>query len=273
MCYMRKWPCGIRIKAKTCLYNIDPLKSHFYIVKLRFAAIYIVFLISAQKHRLWVLDRTASARRCRGGSNEYPQSMFWAEIWKISYVLSENFQFFFVVKFSIYLNRHVFIIECPDMGLPRSCIYTTVCTDSVSRQWIPWSDRLNVHAELVLHCLTSRCCYADLNLPHSRGTWRKRRLYYVRAFVQPWYHGSPRHTYFHQAPPYPLCTQPRAHRVWARCTNGLKFFSTRAGIEPTTFRLQVDSTNHKTIQPTCPVNSSISVFSIQGESSLLTLFF
>ena len=31
----------------------------------------------------------------RGGSNEYPQSMFWAEIWKISeFFLSENFQFF-----------------------------------------------------------------------------------------------------------------------------------------------------------------------------------
>ena len=30
----------------------------------------------------------------RGGSNKYPQSMFWAEIWKISEFLSENFQFF-----------------------------------------------------------------------------------------------------------------------------------------------------------------------------------
>ena len=30
-------------------------------------------LIFAPKHRLWVLVRTASAR---GGSNEYPQSMF-----------------------------------------------------------------------------------------------------------------------------------------------------------------------------------------------------
>ena len=35
----------------------------------------------------------------RGGSNEYPQSMFWAEVWKISEILSENFQFL-VVKFS-----------------------------------------------------------------------------------------------------------------------------------------------------------------------------
>ena len=41
--------------TKTCLYNFDPLKPHFYIVKLGFTGVYIIFLISAQKHRLWVL--------------------------------------------------------------------------------------------------------------------------------------------------------------------------------------------------------------------------
>ena len=35
--------------------------------------------------------------------------MFWAEIWKLLEFLSENFQFL-VVKFSIYLNRRVFIM-------------------------------------------------------------------------------------------------------------------------------------------------------------------
>ena len=34
------------------------------------------FLIFPLKHRLWVLARTASVR---GGSNVYPQSMFWAK--------------------------------------------------------------------------------------------------------------------------------------------------------------------------------------------------
>ena len=58
--------------TKTCLYSFDPLKPHFYIVKLGFTGVYIIFLISAQKHRLWVLVRTPR----RGGSNEYPQSMF-----------------------------------------------------------------------------------------------------------------------------------------------------------------------------------------------------
>ena len=49
--------------TKTYLYNYDPLKPHFYIVKLGLTGVYIIFLISAQKHRLWVLVRTAPPRR------------------------------------------------------------------------------------------------------------------------------------------------------------------------------------------------------------------
>ena len=49
--------------TKTCLYNFEPLKPHFNIVKLEFTGVYIIFHISAQKLRLWVLVRTALARR------------------------------------------------------------------------------------------------------------------------------------------------------------------------------------------------------------------
>ena len=49
--------------TKTYLYNFDPLKPHYYIEKLGFTGVYIIFLISAQKYRLWVLVRTASPRR------------------------------------------------------------------------------------------------------------------------------------------------------------------------------------------------------------------
>ena len=45
--------------TKTYLYNFDPLKPHLYIVKLGFTGVYIILLISAQKHRLWILVRTA----------------------------------------------------------------------------------------------------------------------------------------------------------------------------------------------------------------------
>ena len=34
--------------TKTCLYKFDPLKPHFYIVKLGFTGVYIIFLISAR---------------------------------------------------------------------------------------------------------------------------------------------------------------------------------------------------------------------------------
>ena len=85
--------------TKTRLYSFDSLGPHFYTVKLGFTGVYIIFIIFARKHRLWVLVRT--------GSNEYPQSMFWAKIWKISEFLSENCHFL-VVKCSVYLNRLVF---------------------------------------------------------------------------------------------------------------------------------------------------------------------
>ena len=65
--------------TKICLYNFDPLKPHFYKVKLRFTVVYIIFLIFVQN-----IDCGYSLEPPRqGGSNEYPQSMFWAEIWKI----------------------------------------------------------------------------------------------------------------------------------------------------------------------------------------------
>ena len=92
--------------TKTRLYNFDPLKPHFYIVKLGFTGVYIIFLIFAQNIDCWYSLEPPR----RGGSNEYPQSMFWAEIWKLSdFFLSENFQFL-KVKFSIYLNRRVFVM-------------------------------------------------------------------------------------------------------------------------------------------------------------------
>ena len=76
--------------TKTRLYNFDPLKPHFYIVKLVFTGVYIIFLISAQN-----IDCGYSLEPPRrGSSNEYPQSMFTAEIWKISDFLIWKFSVF-----------------------------------------------------------------------------------------------------------------------------------------------------------------------------------
>ena len=71
-----------------------------------FTGVYIIFLISAEN-----IDCGYSLEPPhRGSSNEYLQSMFWAEIRKISEFSSENFHFL-VVKFSIYLNRSVFVMR------------------------------------------------------------------------------------------------------------------------------------------------------------------
>ena len=61
-----------RIFTKKRLYNFDPLKSHFYIVKSGFTGVYITFFYLAEKHRLWYSLEPPR----RGGSNEYPQFIF-----------------------------------------------------------------------------------------------------------------------------------------------------------------------------------------------------
>ena len=92
--------------TKTRLYNIDPLKPHFYIVKLEFTRVYIIFISAENLDCGYSLEPPR-----RGGSNEYPQSMFSAEIRKnIRVFLSQNFQFL-EVKFSLYLNRRVFVMK------------------------------------------------------------------------------------------------------------------------------------------------------------------
>ena len=55
--------------TKTYLYNFDPLKPHFYIVKLGFIGVNIIFLILLKKKHIDLGTQ-------RGGSNGYPQSMF-----------------------------------------------------------------------------------------------------------------------------------------------------------------------------------------------------
>ena len=58
--------------TKTCIFDFDPLKPHFYIVKLGFTGVYIIVLISAQNTDCgYSLEPPR-----RGGSNEHQQSMF-----------------------------------------------------------------------------------------------------------------------------------------------------------------------------------------------------
>ena len=93
------------ILTKTCLYNLDPLKPVIYIVKLGFTGVYIIFLILLEN-----IDCGYSLEPPRrGGRNEYHNLCSELKYEKYQSFLSENFQFL-EVKFSIYLNRRVFVM-------------------------------------------------------------------------------------------------------------------------------------------------------------------
>ena len=77
--------------TKTCLYNFDPLKPHFYIVKLGFTGVYIIFFISAKKHRLCLVEAVLTSTHNLCFEQKYE---------KYQNILSENFHFL-VVKFSV----------------------------------------------------------------------------------------------------------------------------------------------------------------------------
>ena len=66
-------------KTRIYMYKFDPHKPHFCIVKLGLQGytLFILFLLEN-------IDCGYSLEPPRrGGSNEYPQSMFWAEVWEV----------------------------------------------------------------------------------------------------------------------------------------------------------------------------------------------
>ena len=87
---------------KTCLYNFDPLKTSLLYSKTGvYRGIHYFFLFL-----LKIIDCAYSLEPpCRGGSNEYPQSIFRVELWKISemfiWVLSVfGGEIFYILVFS-----------------------------------------------------------------------------------------------------------------------------------------------------------------------------
>ena len=70
----------LTVSRKHTYIILTPINPHFYIVKLGFTGVYIIFLISAQKIEMWY-------------SLELPQWTSGEEIWKISEFLSEVFLF------------------------------------------------------------------------------------------------------------------------------------------------------------------------------------
>ena len=83
--------------TKTCLHNFDPLKPHFYIVKLGYTGVYIIFLIFAQKLRLMVLVRTEAILTST-------HNLCFEQIY-------ENYHFFFLWQFSVFGDEIFHIFE------------------------------------------------------------------------------------------------------------------------------------------------------------------
>ena len=92
----------------TRLYNFDPLKPHFYIIKLGLTGVYTLFFLLLIKN----IDCGYSLEPSRrGASNEYPKIYVFSRNMKyIRFVLSENVHFL-LVKFSVYLNKRIFVTK------------------------------------------------------------------------------------------------------------------------------------------------------------------
>ena len=139
------------IITKTCLYNFDPLKPHFYIVKLGFTGVYIIFLISAQN-----IDCGNSLEPPRRGEAVLTSThnlCFEQKYEKYRRFLSENFQFL-EMKFSMYLNRLVFVMKsCVTSSVRSACTSPSTARgithlslnslgdiEGTCDQWRLWSD-------------------------------------------------------------------------------------------------------------------------------------
>ena len=174
-----------RFITKTCLYNFDPLKPHFYIEKLGFTGCTLFFLFLLKN-----IDCGYSLELpCQGSSNEYPQSMFWEVLTsthnlcfeqkyeKYQSFLSINFQFL-EVKFSIYLNKHVFEMRPPctaaqsHQGLCCPLVYPAVSDDSVGGQQKTRSDCMYSQIRRVYHIIIWASTWQNL----QNGMCAKRRL-------------------------------------------------------------------------------------------------
>ena len=80
---------------KTYLYNFDTLIPHIYIVKLGFTRVYIVFLISAQKHRLWVAEAVLTSTHNQCFEQKYKKNIsFFFFFWNFSVFGGEVFYIF-----------------------------------------------------------------------------------------------------------------------------------------------------------------------------------
>ena len=102
-----------------------------YIVKLGFTVVYIIFLISVQKHKLWV---TRKNRLVQAVLTSTHNLCFEQQYEKYQSFLSDFFQLL-VVKFTVYLNRHA-IVMCMAVIASVPLYLIIVCSHIVFL--VPW---------------------------------------------------------------------------------------------------------------------------------------
>ena len=132
-----------------------PSKTHFSTVKLGFAGVYLFFF--DPKRRLRVHVKTASAPPRWGGSNMYPQSLFWAKIRKTSKFFQWKFSFLQQKKKFCILHGRVFLMV---VWIGLSCLnirisfFTCSFCFAGNDQWYSCDDQ-RLFYRSTTSCLTS----------------------------------------------------------------------------------------------------------------------
>ena len=148
--------------TKTCLYIFDPLQPHFHIIKLGFTGVYFIFLISAQNIECgYSLEPPR-----RGGSNDYPQSIFEQKYEKYQFLLSENLQLWRWTFLYIYLNRRVFVMnsfsffDCfvDQLAYSKFVLNVLLTIHLYNEILVAGSGGQSIACKYLLHCHYRWCC-------------------------------------------------------------------------------------------------------------------
>ena len=100
--------------------------------------------------------------------------MFWAEIWKV-FFLSENFQF--LVKFSIYLNRRVFVMRNSQWNMSHLTTKPTKCVCLLRRlRSARASENVNNSSMGTYGSKLSSCHYENTPTENFTTYWKTRLL-------------------------------------------------------------------------------------------------
>ena len=121
----------------------------------------------------------------RGGSNEYPQSMFWTVIWKNIWNLIWKLSFF-VIEYSVYLNRRFVVMSdykitsdlfCLDTSASHNQTCSKRSTETLRSCVVHVFDVITVNSHnkgKLIHCQGRVYATLSLYLLSENGVYSKR---------------------------------------------------------------------------------------------------